>query len=298
MRYPPLGEEGQRTAWQEAARWSAVAAHSEAFWPIRSCGRVLGPCESSIATSSNLANLHRQILFDEDDVAAGLPKAVAAAEKLRRVNSAIEIEPIVADIDPTNIERFCEGVDVMVDGTDNFETRFLMNDAAVRRGLPWVYGGCVGAQGQTMTILPGKTACLRCLLPQCPLPGSTPTCDTAGVLGPIVGVVASLEAVEAIKILSGNQAAVSRTLTAVDLWQNRFSQIDAVKLHKNADCPACKRREFPWLSGQQGSRTAVLCGRNAVQLSHPGRPPPWTNWPRAWRAWAGSLVTSFSCDWC
>lgn len=270
MRYPPLGEEGQ----QRLARSRALVCGCGALGSVLADSLVragVGAVRIVDRDFVELANLHRQILFDEDDVAAGLPKAVAAAEKLRRVNSTIEIEPIVADIDPTNIERFCEGADVMVDGTDNFETRFLMNDAAVRRGLPWVYGGCVGAEGQTMTILPGETACLRCLLPQCPLPGSTPTCDTAGVLGPIVGVIASLEAVEAIKILSGNRAAVSRTLTAVDLWQNRFSQIDVVELHKNADCPACKRREFPWLSGQQGSRTAVLCGRNAVQLSHPGQ---------------------------
>ena len=135
-----------------------------------------------------LSNLQRQTLFDEADAAAGLPKAVAAAEKLRRINSAVTIEPIVADIEPANIERFCEGVDVILDGTDNFETRFLINDAAVKLGLPWVYGGCVGAEGQTMTILPGETPCLRCLMPECPPPGSTPTCESAGILGPIVGV--------------------------------------------------------------------------------------------------------------
>ena len=112
---------------------------------------------------------------------------------------------------------------MILDGTDNFETRFLINDAAVKLGLPWIYGGCVGAEGQTMTILPGETPCLRCLMPECPAPGSTPTCDTAGILGPIVGVIASIEAVEAIKILSGNREAVSRRLTVVDLWQNRDS---------------------------------------------------------------------------
>jgi adenylyltransferase/sulfurtransferase len=215
-------------------------------------------------------NLPRQVLFDEDDVAAGLPKAVAAAAKLRRINSAAEIEPIVADIDHTNIERLCEGADVIVDGTDNFETRFLINDAAVKRGLPWVYGGCLGAEGQTMTILPGVTPCLRCLLQQCPPPGSTPTCDTAGILGPIVGVIASIQALEAVKILSGNRDAVSRFLTVVELWDNRIHQVDISTLRDQVDCPTCKHHQFPWLAGKEGSHTAVLCGRNAVQLTHPG----------------------------
>jgi adenylyltransferase/sulfurtransferase len=217
-----------------------------------------------------LSNLQRQSLFDEADAAACLPKAVAAAEKLRRINSGVVIEPIVADIEPTNIERLCEGVDVILDGTDNFETRLLVNDAAVKLGVPWVYGGCVAAEGQTMTILPGETACLRCLMPECPPPGSTPTCDVAGILGPIVGLIASIEAVEAIKILSGNRQSISRSLTVVDLWQNQIRQVDVGDLRERVDCPTCKHGQFPWLSGLAGSRSAVLCGRNAVQLSHPG----------------------------
>ena len=128
------------------------------------------------------------------------------------------VEPVVADIGPANIEGFCDGVDVILDGTDNFETRFLINDAAVKLGRPWVYGGCVGAEGQTMTIFPGETACLRCLMPECPAPGSTATCESAGILGPIVGVIASIEAAEAIKLLSGNREAISSGLTVVDLW--------------------------------------------------------------------------------
>jgi len=217
-----------------------------------------------------LSNLARQALFDEADAVAGLPKAVAAAEKLRGVNSGVEIEPVVADVNHENIERLCDGVDVILDGTDNFETRFLLNDAAVKLGLPWIYGGCVGAEGQTMTILPGETPCLRCLMEKCPVPGSTPTCDTAGILGPIVGVIASIEAMEAIKILSGNRDGVSRQLTVVDLWQNQIKHVDVSHLRDEVDCLTCKRKEFSWLAGREGSRTAVLCGRNAVQLSHPG----------------------------
>jgi adenylyltransferase/sulfurtransferase len=121
-----------------------------------------------------------------------------------------------------------------------------------------------------MTILPGETACLRCLMPECPPPGSTPTCDVAGILGPIVGLIASIEAVEAIKILSGNRQSISRSLTVVDLWQNQIRQVDVGDLRERVDCPTCKHGQFPWLSGLAGSRSAVLCGRNAVQLSHPG----------------------------
>ena len=159
---------------------------------------------------------------------------------------------------------------MILDGTDNFETRYLLNDAAVYLNLPWIYGGCVGSEGQTMSILPGETGCLRCLLPDCPPPGSTPTCDTAGVLPPIVGVIASIQAQEAIKLLSGRRAAVSRQLTVVDLWQNRFLRLDVRDLRDRTDCPACKQRQFAWLSGKHASRAAVLCGRNAVQLTQPG----------------------------
>jgi molybdopterin-synthase adenylyltransferase len=273
MRYAHLGEEGQRHL-----------AASRAF--ICGCGALGSLLANTLVRAGvgkvrlvdrdfvELSNLHRQTLFDEADVAAGLPKAAAAAEKLRKINSAVEIEAIVAHVGPDNIESLCSGVDVIVDGTDNFETRYLLNDAAVLLNLPWVYGGCVGAEGQTMTILPGETGCLRCLLPECPPPGSTPTCDTAGVLAPIVGVIASIQAQEAIKILSGHRESVSRQLTVVDLWQNRMMQLDVQDLRERSDCPACKHRQFAWLAGQQGSRAAVLCGRNAVQLTQPGSAMP------------------------
>src|SRR5262245_22573513 len=147
-----------------------------------------------------LNNLQRQVLYDEDDVAAGLPKAIAAQNRLQRINSDIEIEAIVADVDHTNIQRLLDGVDVLVDGLDNFETRFLLNDAALNFNIPWVYGGCIGAEGQTMTILPGETACLRCLMTETPPPGTTPTCDSAGIMSPVINVIASLQSMEAIKI--------------------------------------------------------------------------------------------------
>src|SRR6185295_7571093 len=139
-----------------------------------------------------LNNLQRQVLYDEDDVASGLPKSIAAEARLRKINSQIEIEALVADVDHTNIGSLVSGVDVILDGTDNFETRFLLNDAALKFGIAWVYGGCIGADGQTMTILPGETPCLRCLMPDGPPPpGDSPTCDTAGILAPIINVIAS-----------------------------------------------------------------------------------------------------------
>ena len=269
IRYRPLGEEGQRRLTESRALVCGCGALGNvlaATLARAGVGRVRIVDRDFVETN----NLQRQMLFDEDDVARGLPKAIAAAEKLRKANSQVEIEPIVADVDHTNIEELIDGVDVIVDGTDNFETRFLVNDAAVRHEIPWVYGGCLGAEGQTMTILPGQTPCLRCLMQECPPPGTTPTCDVAGILAPVVGVIASIEAIEAIKILSGNRQAVSRNLTVIELWDNHLRQVDVSSLRDQVDCPACKHGRFPWLSGKEGSRTAVLCGRNAVQLSHTG----------------------------
>ena len=268
-RYPPLGEEGQRrlAASRVLVCGCGALGSTLANLLVRAGAGSVRIVDRDFVETNNLP---RQVLFDEEDVAAQMPKAVAAARRLRRINSQIEIEPVVADVDHENIEQLCEGVDCIVDGTDNFQTRFLVNDAAVKLGIPWVYGGCVGAEGQSMTILPGESACLRCLMQECPPPGSTPTCDVAGILGPVVGVIASIEAVEALKILSGNRDAISRTLTVVELWDNHLRQVNLSGLRDQVDCPACKHGEYPWLEGRQGSQTAVLCGRNAVQLSHLG----------------------------
>ncbi len=269
VRYPRLGEEGQRRLMGSTAlvvgcgALGSVAANTL----VRAGVGLVRIVDRDFVETTNL---QRQMLFTEDDVSQQLPKAVAAAQRLREINSEVQIDPIVADVDSSNIERLCDRVDVIVDGTDNFETRFLVNDVALKRRIPWVYGGCLGAEGQTMTILPGETACLACLMQECPPPGSTPTCDTAGILGPIVNVIASMEALEAIKILSGNRDAVSRMLTVVELWDNTIRQIDVSGLREQTDCRACKQGELAWLSGRQGSHTAVLCGRNAVQLTHVG----------------------------
>jgi adenylyltransferase/sulfurtransferase len=270
VRYPGVGAEGQRRL---------LAARAL----VCGCGALGSVLANTLARAGvgrlrivdrdflELNNLQRQVLYDEQDVAAGLPKAVAAEAKLRTINSQIDIEAIVADVDHTTIGRLLQDVDVIVDGTDNFETRFLLNDAAVKFGIPWVYGGCVGAEGQTMTILPGETACLRCLLQDAPPPGSTATCDTAGILAPIVNVIASLQACEAIKILSGHREAVSRCLQVFELWDNRVRQVGLDSLRETGNCPTCRQGDFPWLEGRRGSHTAVLCGRNSVQLSYPDR---------------------------
>lgn len=218
-----------------------------------------------------ITNLHRQVLYDEYDVAAELPKVIAAERKLRKINSQVEIDAQVCDVDYTNIERLVSGVDCICDGTDNFETRFLLNDASHSLGIPWVYGGCVGAEGQQMTIVPGETPCLRCLMGEMPPPGATPTCDTAGVLGPIVNVIAATQAMEAIKILSGNVASISRTLNVFDLWDSRIRQIKLDGLRDSGTCLTCGKGDYEWLRGDKGSHTSVLCGRNAVQLSFPER---------------------------
>lgn len=219
-----------------------------------------------------ITNLQRQVLFDEEDVASHLPKAVCAAEKLRKINSDVTIDPHVADIGYGNILQFAEGCDLILDGTDNFEVRFLINDASLETGIPWIYAGVIGSHGQTMPVFPNETACLRCLIETVPEPGSTETCDTAGVLGPAVNVISSLEAVTAIKILSGQRDKVETVLTVVDVWDGTFRKMNVSELRENSNCPACKGGARDWLSGKQGSQSTILCGRNAVQISPGGKP--------------------------
>lgn len=272
MKYPPLGEEGQRKLC--AARVLLCGCGALGSVLANTLVRAgVGFLRIADRDFLELNNLQRQVLFDEADVANCLPKSIAAADKLRQINSTVEIEAHVTDVGHTNIAKLCENIDLILDGTDNFETRFLINDAAIKFGIPWVYGGCLGDDGQTMTILPGQTPCLHCLMIDGPpLPGTTPTCDTAGILSPIINVIASLQANEALKILSGNSDKISRVLNVFELWDNRIRQINLAGLQDNIECPTCQRREFPWLEGKLGSHTAVLCGRNSVQLSFPERP--------------------------
>lgn len=214
------------------------------------------------------SNLQRQVLFDEHDVAENLPKAEAAARKLHAINSSVHVEPVVTDIDRTNILELVHDADLILDGSDNFEVRYLINDAAVKLGKPWVYGGCIGSHGQTMTILPGDTPCLRCVFEAAPAPGEAGTCETAGVLGPIVNIIASFQATEAMKILTGRLKNVNRELIYIDVWENTYRRIKVAPLRGKVDCPCCQRKRFEWLDGEHGSHTTSLCGRNAVQVAH------------------------------
>ena len=216
----------------------------------------------------DLSNLQRQVLFDEQDVAGHLPKAIVAADKLARVNSQVTLEPHVADVDWRNVREFARDVDLILDGTDNFETRFLINDVSLETGIPWVYAGVVGSHGQTMAIFPHESACLRCVIESPPDPGSTETCDTAGVIAPAVHMVTALQAATALKILSGQRQLVEPKLTIVDVWDGTLRQMNLSGLRERGECPACgpqQRRD--WLSGGQTSQSTVLCGRNSVQIS-------------------------------
>jgi len=214
-----------------------------------------------------LDNLSRQILFDEEDIRRGLPKAIAAAEKLRLINSEITVEPVVADLTAENIEQIIKGAGIVLDGTDNFETRFLINDACVKLGIPWIYGGVVATYGMSFAIIPGETPCLKCFITELPGPGSTPTCDTVGVLGTAVNMVASIEVTEALKIILGKQEALIKKLIYLDVWYGTWSLFELKKEDKR--CPVCDDRQFAFLEQKKGTRLATLCGQNAVQVSPP-----------------------------
>jgi molybdopterin/thiamine biosynthesis adenylyltransferase len=214
-----------------------------------------------------ITNLQRQVLFDEQDLAEQLPKAVAATRKLNLINSQVVIEPHVADVSSGNVLALAKDVDLILDGTDNFETRFLLNDVSLELGIPWVYGGCIGSHGQVLPIFPGETACLRCLMEDVPAPGTTETCDTAGILGPTVNMIASLQAVQALKILAGRRDQVEASLHILDVWDGTLRKMSVKNLRDQGRCPACHQGERAWLHGDRASQTTVLCGRNAVQVS-------------------------------
>jgi molybdopterin-synthase adenylyltransferase len=212
-------------------------------------------------------NLHRQWLFEESDAAESLPKAVAAARAIGRINSSVRVRAAVADLTASNIEELLGEADLILDGTDNFETRYLLNDFAVSRAVPWIYGAAVGSYGLAMPVIPGRTACLRCVYPE-PPSGAQPTCESAGVLNVIASAVASLQVADALKILSGRADLVEPRITTLDVWDGGIRQIASPP--RDPDCPACARREFPYL--QESARPPVrLCGRDAVQIHEAGR---------------------------
>ncbi|WP_276353382.1 ThiF family adenylyltransferase [Cohnella caldifontis] len=222
-----------------------------------------------------LSNLQRQMLYDEDDAAAALPKAMAAERKLARVNSDVKLEAVVSDVTALNAEQLLDGIDLVLDGTDNFRTRLLLNDACFKRGIPFVYGGAVSAQGMTAMLIPGETCCLRCLIGSGDGSGGQ-TCDTVGVIAPIVDIVASYQAVEALKYLVGDAEARRGGLLSLEVW---FYQSMNLKLPgPKKDCPTCGRREYPSLAASE-DEASTLCGRDTVQIRG-GRPLDLEAWER------------------
>ena len=258
--FAPIGREGQ-----ERLRAAKVV--------ILGCG-ALGTAQANLLARAGIgglriidrdyveeSNLQRQILFDESDAAQRLPKAAAAERKLRQINSDVSAEGLVEDAQPHNIEAMVAGFDLILDGTDNFETRFLLNDVAVKHGIPWIYGAVVAAYGVTMTVLPGHTACLSCVMPGAP-EGIHETCDTAGVIGPAVNWVIAVQMAEAFKILSGRVSDLHQQLISYDVWANRLQQL---AMPRDPECRACARREFTYLEGKSPAQLS-LCGRDAVQI--------------------------------
>ncbi len=259
--FGPIGKEGQ----------GRLSSSSVAIIGCGALGTVLANnlCRAGIGRLViadrdyiELNNLQRQILFDEDDIARRLPKAIAAAEKLHRVNSSTKVEALVEDINADGIESLVKDVDLVLDATDNFETRYLLNDVCVKYGRPWIYSGVIASYGVTMNIVPGDTPCLRCIFPEMPLPGTTATCDTAGVLNGIVGAIAGVASTEALKLLLKSEK-VSRAMFWMDVWENTSERIE---LPRQPDCPTCGQHRYEFLDSLSGTSSTSLCGRNAVQV--------------------------------
>ncbi|HET7441240.1 MAG TPA: ThiF family adenylyltransferase [Terriglobales bacterium] len=265
--FPEIGAEGQRRL--QAARIAIVG-----------CGATGSALASLLARSGvgtiriidrdyvEPSNLQHQALFDEADAAESMPKALAAARKIAAFNSQIVVEPQVADLTPANIEPLLEGVQLVLDGTDNFETRYLVNDYAVQRDVPWIYAAAVASYGVTLNVLPGKTACLACIFPEPPA-GSFETCETAGILNSAVNLVAAIEATEALKLLVGAEAALRRTLLSFDVWRNERAEVAAAS--PRPGCRTCGQRDFVHLAGETRPHI-TLCGRNSVQIHERHRP--------------------------
>jgi molybdopterin-synthase adenylyltransferase len=214
------------------------------------------------------SNLQRQSLFDEADAAESIPKAIAAARKIAAFNSDIVVEPCVDDLTPANIDSLLGGVQLVLDGTDNFETRYLLNDYSIKNSIPWIYTAAVASYGVTLNVLPGRTACLACIFPD-PPQGTIETCETAGVLGPVVNMIAAIGAAEAIKILVGAEEKIRRTLLSFDIWENERGEVAA--RNPRSGCRACGEHDFIHLAGE--SRPHItLCGRNSVQIHERNRP--------------------------
>jgi len=265
--FPGIGPEGQKLL-------------AKGRVAIVGCGAT-GTCVSSLLARAGVghltiidrdyvepSNLQRQSLFDEADAAESLPKAVAAARKIAAFNSEVQTIPVVADLTPENIEQLLGDPDLILDATDNFETRYLVNDFAVKHGKPWIYAAAVASYAVTMNVIPGETACLACVFPA-PPEGTVETCDTAGILNSAVNLIGSIQATEAIKFLVGAKDKLRRTLLSFDVWTNEQGEIAAAR--PRSGCQTCEKREFVHLAGERRPQI-TLCGRNSVQIHERNRP--------------------------
>lgn len=216
-------------------------------------------------------NLQRQVLFTEQDVKEGIPKAIAARENLKQVNSDIEITSEVVDVNFTNVERLIEGYDVVVDGTDNFSIRYLLNDACNKLNIPWVYGGGIATGGMSMTIVPGVTPCFACQFPSQPPSELIMTCDTAGVVSSAIAISSSVQSVEVLKLLMGKYGELNRKLFSFDVWTLNFKTLE---VKKNDDCSVCVHKKYQTLEGHTGVSVSKLCGQNSIQLQDVGAKSP------------------------
>ena len=261
IRFREIGEEGQRRL-------------ANARVAIVGCG-ALGSTHAELLARAGVgflrlidrdylewSNLQRQSLYDEKDAAESVPKATAAAARLKAINSSIAVEPAISDLTPANVDELLEDVELVMDGTDNFETRFLINDFALSKHIPWIYGAAVGSYGLKMPVVPGQTCCLRCMVGETPV-GAQQTCETAGVIAPITATIAALQVADALVLLTGHGEQLAKKLTIVDVWTGDISQIEQRK--PNPDCPACGKREFAYLNGKHRAPIS-LCGRCAVQI--------------------------------
>ena len=280
MLFPELGEEGQRHLLAATAVVVGCGATGSALSNLLARAGV-GKLRIIDRDFIELNNLQRQILFDQDDIDANLPKAEAAARKLRAVNRDIEIEAVVADVNAGNVLDLIKDATVVLDGTDNFNTRYLLNDACVKLGKPWVYTGVLATYGMTATFIPdgavdalpggrSATGCLHCLLGDMPAPGAVATCDTVGVIGPAVALITAISAAEAMKLIVG-RGDLNPGLIHMDVWTHEYESFGGAP--RLPDCPVCVKHEFKFLSAQVSATSSSLCGRNAVQVSVIGGAP-------------------------
>jgi molybdopterin/thiamine biosynthesis adenylyltransferase len=259
-----IGKEGQRQLLESRALIVGCGALGSAH--AESLARAgVGKLRIADRDFVEASNLQRQTMFTERDAAERIPKAVAAANHIHDLNAEIEVEPEIVDVNHSNIERLIEDCDVVLDGTDNFATRYLINDACVKHKTNWIYGAAVGSYGVTMTILPHQTPCLRCVFEAAPPAASAPTCDTAGVIMPIISVVAAVQVAEALKLLTGQNASLHRSLMQFDVWRNEWRKINPGP--PSPECPTCGLLRFDTLEAASDEFAAVLCGRDAVQIS-------------------------------